>query len=138
MEIKVNTHGSSQTFERHGAMVDLCTAEETVIKPGCSKLVSLGVSMELPKGYFAILVPRSSTFEKHGIMMVNSVGVIDNGYCGDGDVWGFKAYAPKGAKVPAGVRIAQFMLVPEMPQVWFNEVDCLGNGDRGGFGSTGE
>lgn len=70
-------------------------------------MFSLGVSMELPKGYEALCVPRSSTFRKYGVILVNSVGVIDETFCGDEDVWQFLAYAMRDTVIPKNERICQ-------------------------------
>ena len=58
--------------------VDLRAAEDVTLKAGEFKLISLGVSMKLPEGYEAHVVPRSSTFKTWGILQANSVGIIDN------------------------------------------------------------
>lgn len=139
MNIKINTHGNPLP-ESHGEWIDLATAEEVELGYNDFKIISLGVSMELPKGYYAHVVPRSSTFKKWGIIQANSMGVIENDYCGDGDVWGFPAVClrKEGVKIPKGTRICQFRLVQEAPTVEFEQVDKLGNADRGGYGSTGE
>ena len=77
------------------------------------KIISLGISIEIPAGYYAHIVPRSSTFGKWGILLANSMGVIENDYCGDGDVWGFPAVCLRkdGTTIPKGTRICQFRLV---------------------------
>ena len=104
------------------------------------KIISLGVSIEIPAGYYAHVVPRSSTFGKWGILLANSMGVIENDYCGDGDVWGYPALClrKEGTHIPKGTRICQFRLVEKAPDMEFVQVESLGNRDRGGFGSTGE
>ncbi|MFR5780482.1 MAG: dUTP diphosphatase [Oscillospiraceae bacterium] len=91
-------------------------------------------------GYYAHIVPRSSTFGKWGILLANSMGVIENDYCGDGDVWGFPAVCLRkdGTTIPKGTRICQFRLVEKAPPVEFVQVESLGNENRGGYGSTGE
>lgn len=85
-------------------------------------------------------MPRSSTFGKWGILLANSMGVIENDYCGDGDVWGFPAVCLRkdGTTIPKGTRICQFRLVEKAPPVEFVQVESLGNENRGGYGSTGE
>jgi dUTP pyrophosphatase len=70
-----------------GDWVDLRAAENVSLKAGESALISFGVSMKLPDGYEAYLVPRSSTFKTWGILQTNSVGIIDNSYSGDNDIW---------------------------------------------------
>lgn len=94
--------------------------------------------MKLPEGYFGLVVPRSSTCLKHGIMMANSVGVIEPDYCGDNDVWGFVAYAVRDTAIAKGTRIAQFMPVPMFGDLDFDVVESMPYTDRGGYGSTGE
>lgn len=85
MKVKINTHGNALP-EVHGEWVDLCTAEDVTLDFLEYKIISLGVSIEIPAGYYAHVVPRSSTFGKWGILLANSMGVIENDYCGDGDV----------------------------------------------------
>ena len=57
--------------------IDLRSAENVELKAGEFKLISLGVSMELPKGYEAHIVPRSSTFKTWGIIQTNSMGIYN-------------------------------------------------------------
>ena len=139
MEIKINTHGNPLP-ESHGEWVDLATAEDVELGLLDFKIISLGVSMELPKGYYAHIVPRSSTFKKWGIIQANSMGVIESDYCGDGDIWGFPALClrKEGVKIPKGTRICQFRIVEKAAAVEFAPVELLGNRDRGGYGSTGD
>ena len=113
------------------------TYDEIDLKAGEFKLISLGVSMQLPAGYEAHVVPRSSTFKNYGIIQTNHQGVIDNSYCGDNDVWKFPAYALKDTHINKYDRICQFRIIEKQPQIMFNEVETLGNEDRGGFGITG-
>jgi dUTP pyrophosphatase len=93
--------------------------------------------MELPEGYEAHILPRSSTFKKFGIILSNSEGIIDNSFRGDNDIWGFPAIALRPTTIYRGDRICQFRIVKKQPQVEFEEVESLGNDNRGGFGSTG-
>ena len=124
--------------ERHGAMFDLAASEDVELREGEAKVIPLGVRMKLPEGYFGLVVPRSSTCLKHGIMMANSVGIIEPDYCGDSDVWGFVAYAIRDTVIAKGMRIAQFMPVPMFGDLDFDVVDSMPYADRGGYGSTGE
>lgn len=139
MTIRINTHGNPVP-ESHGEWVDLATAEDVELGFLDFQIISLGVSMQLPDGYYAHVVPRSSTFKKWGILLANSMGVIENDYCGDGDVWGFPALClrKEGVKIPKGTRICQFRIVKKAPTVEFWAVEKLGNANRGGYGSTGE
>lgn len=137
LTVKINAHGNSLPV-KHGEWLDLATAEDVVMKNGEYKVISLGVSMELPKGYYAKVVPRSSTCAKWNIFMANSVGIIENSYCGDNDIWGFPAIAIRDTHIPKGTRIAQFCVCKQEEPIAFKPVDRLGNEDRNGFGSTGD
>lgn len=120
-----------------GDWIDLMSSECIELKAGEFKLIPLGVAMELPPGYEAHIVPRSSTFKNFGIIQTNSIGIIDNSYCGDGDWWFYPAYAIRDTKIEVNDRICQFRIVEKQPMVDFCEVDTLGNKNRGGHGSTG-
>ena len=117
--------------------IDLRSAEEVSMKQGEYRLIRLGIGMILPDGYEAHVVPRSSTFQKFGILQTNSMGVIDQAYCGDGDEWKFPALAMRDTVIHVGDRICQFRICAHQPAIVFNEVSHLGSTDRGGFGSTG-
>lgn len=137
MKAKIKYHDGASNLERHGAMWDMAASETVTLRKGEVRIIPLGVSMQLPSGYMGVLVPRSSTCLKHGIMMANSVGIIENDYSGDGDVWGFVAYAIRDTVIEQGTRIAQFMPVRYAEDIEFEEVDSMGCADRGGYGSTG-
>lgn len=117
--------------------IDLRASERVTLKAGEFAIIPLGVSMKLPEGFEAHVLPRSSTFKRWGILMANSMGIIDNSFSGDNDVWGFPAYATRDTIIEAGDRICQFRLMPKMTPVKFCSVDHLEGPDRGGFGSTG-
>lgn len=120
-----------------GDWIDLRAAEDVKMSGGNSTLISLGVAMKLPEGYEAHIVPRSSTFEKYHIIQTNHMGIIDNSYSGDGDVWKMPVLAFQETQIHKNDRICQFRIVKRMPDVEFVEVDLLEGEDRGGFGSTG-
>lgn len=120
-----------------GDWIDLRAAEDVEIKAGEFKLISLGVSMKLPDDYEAHIVPRSSTFKNWGILQTNHMGVIDNSYSGNNDIWRFPALATRDTEIKINDRICQFRIVKRQPEIEFVEVDDLGCSDRGGFGSTG-
>lgn len=124
--------------ERHGAMFDLAASEDVKLREGEVKVIPLGIRMKLPEGHFGLVVPRSSTCIKYGILMANSVGIIEPDYCGDSDVWGFVAYAIRDTAIERGTRIAQFMPVPMFGDLDFDVVESMPYTDRGGYGSTGE
>lgn len=121
-----------------GDLIDLYAAETVAIKTGEFDLISLGVSMKLPKGYKANVYPRSSTFKNWGILQTNSVGQIDNSFSGSNDIWKYPVYATRDTIINKGDRICQFEIVPIMPTIELEEVDTLDDVDRGGFGSTGK
>lgn len=140
LEIKVKYHADIDPIApaHDGEWIDLRCAEDVKMNFGDYKLISLGVSIELPKGYEALIIPRSSTFKKYGIVCANSVGLIDNAYCGDNDVWRFPAICMKEmAFIPKNERICQFRIQRIQPDIKIKTVDVLGNEDRGGIGSTG-
>lgn len=120
-----------------GDWIDLRAAETVAMNTGDFKLVSLGVSMKLPDGYEAHVVPRSSTFKKWGVLQTNSMGVIDNSYSGTNDIWRFPALAMRDTIINKNDRICQFRIMKRQPTIEFEEVDTLDSVDRGGFGSTG-
>lgn len=118
--------------------IDLRAAEDVVMKKGEFKLIPLGVAMELPKGYEAHVVPRSSTFKNFGIIQTNHQGVIDGSYCGDNDQWFMPAYALRDTEIHVNDRICQFRIMENQPRIMFDEVEHLLGADRGGHGSTGK
>lgn len=120
-----------------GDWLDLHAAETVELKSGEFKLIPLGIAMQLPDGYEAHVVPRSSTFKNFGVLQTNSFGVIDNSYCGDSDQWFFPAYALRDTVIHKNDRICQFRIAKKQPDIEFEETDHLCNPDRGGHGSTG-
>lgn len=135
---KKNENGEEITVERY---------REVIFD---SQLISLGVAMKLPDGFEAHVLPRSSLFNKTGILFGNSQGVIDETYCGNDDTWKFCAVATKAVSLEAGSKIAQFRIqLSQKATVWqklkwlfsngieFEQVEKLENENRGGIGSTG-
>lgn len=125
------------TILPNGDWIDLRCAEDTTLKAGEFKYIPLGVAMQLPEGFEAIVVPRSSTFAKYGVLQTNSIGVIDNSYCGNNDWWHFPALAMRDTFIPKNARICQFRLLPNQMNIIMQKVSHLSNNDRGGLGSTG-
>lgn len=122
----------------NGDWIDLRIAEDVHLEANEFKLIPLGVAMALPTNYEALVIPRSSTFKKYGIIQANSIGLIDETYCGNNDEWYFPAYATRAVDIPKNTRICQFRILKHQPTVEFIEVEHLSDTDRGGFGSTGE
>lgn len=120
-----------------GDWIDLKAGKTVRIKKGQYKNIPLGVAMKLPKGYEAHVLPRSSTFRRYNILMTNSMGIIDNAYCGRNDEWCFPAYAVEDTVITRGDKIAQFRIVRNQQEIKFVEVEDLTDSDRHGFGSSG-
>lgn len=161
IKVKVLTEGCMPKKAAGGDWYDLVCAQDFYLKSPkvaadkvCSFytwLVPLGVAMELPKGYEAHIVPRSSTYKNYGLLMQNSLGVIDNAYCGDSDQWRFPAVALRSTTVSKGTRLCQFRIaLTQDATLWQKirwlfsrkvrlvRVSSLDNPNRGGFGSTGK
>ncbi len=168
MKIKVKYISATKSLDtesylRKGDWIDLRAASSTniygaeVIKDSgglikfTSATIPLGIAMQLPKGFEAIIAPRSSSFKAYGFMLANSIGVIDNSYCGNDDQWKVTVVGVKSSKINQGDRIAQFRIQPsQFASIWtkikwlftskikFVEVNNLSGTNRGGFGSTGK
>jgi len=121
-----------------GDWIDLRAAESFTLKKDEFKLIPLGVAMELPEGYEAHVVPRSSTFKNYGVIQTNHMGVIDESYKGDNDQWFMPVYALRDTVINFNDRICQFRITKKINEVEFEEVTVLGNEDRNGHGSTGK
>ena len=148
MKIKIKYFDNAKELNmiEKGNWCDLYANKDMFIPEGERAMIPLGVAMELPEGYEAYVVPRSSTFKTWGIIQTNHIGIIDNSYCGDNDQWFYPAYClePKnfidnqyGSLIRKGDKIAQFRIIEVQPKLEFEKVELLGNKDRGGFGSTG-
>lgn len=117
--------------------IDLYAAEDVTFEAGDYKIIPLGVAMELPTGYEAHIVPRSSTYKKFGIIQANHMGVIDSSYKGPGDQWQFPAIALENTTIHKGDRICQFRIMKKQESIEFVRDNLSANDNRGGFGSTG-
>lgn len=121
-----------------GDWIDLRAAKEYKLFSGEFYLIDLGISIKLPEGYEAHIVPRSSSFKNWGIIQTNGIGIIDNSYCGENDIWMMPVLATKGADIHVNDRVCQFRIVKKMPNnISINTVEHLDTENRGGFGSTG-
>ena len=118
--------------------IDLRAAERVELKKGEFQLSPLGVAMQLPQGFEAHIVPRSSTFKNFGIIQTNHCGIVDESYCGNNDQWFMPAFALRDTVIEVNDRICQFRIFEHQPTLTFEETDDLGNEDRGGLGSTGK
>lgn len=117
--------------------VDLRCAETMTLEAGKFYMIPLGVAIKLPSDFEAHVVPRSSTFKNYGLIQTNSMGIIDNTYCGDNDQWMLPVYATRDTVIHFNDRIAQFRIVENQPRLEFKIVERLEEENRGGFGSTG-
>ena len=135
---------------KKGDWVDLYVAKDYDIKKDTYQAVSLGITMKLPKGFEAWVLPRSSTGKIYNVLTYNSMGIIDESYCGPDDVWHILLYATEDTRVHTGDRICQFRIMPKMQagilaklrwlfmgKVKFVEVEYMLTKNRGGLGSTG-
>ena len=120
-----------------GDWIDLRCAKDTMIDQGSSACIPLGVAMQLPDGFEAHVLPRSSTFKHYGIIQTNGMGIVDESYNGNNDQWYMPVFATRYIKINKGERICQFRITEKMPKVKLLEVEVLENEDRGGYGSTG-
>ena len=149
-EIKIKYHTDIDRLEQfdNGDFIDLRAAEDVFIEEGTSKLISLGISVKLPEGYEAHVLPRSSTFKNFGIILTNSMGIIDNSYSGNDDIWMMNYFClegkcvdaktgKKGTYIDKNTRIGQFRIIKSQEKINFIEVKELEGKNRGGFGSTG-
>ncbi len=120
------------------AGADLHAAESLVLAPGERATVGTGVSIALPDGHVAFVVPRSGLAFKHGITIVNAPGTVDAGYRGEIKVALLNTDRHESYAIEAGDRIAQLVIMP-VARARFVEVDELPASRRGegGFGSTG-
>lgn len=118
--------------------IDLRASEEVSLKQGEFALIPLGVAMELPAGYEAHIVPRSSTYKNFGVIQANHCGIVDGSYCGDNDMWRMPVIAMRDTVIHVNDRICQFRIMENQPKIVFEEVAHLTGKDRGGFGSTGK
>lgn len=140
-KIKIKYHSDKisklEYIDGKSDWIDLRAAEDVTLKKGEFKLISLGISMELPAGYEAVIVPRSSTYKNFGIIQTNHMGVIDESYCGNDDVYKMPALALRDTEIHVNDRICQFRIQRHQPKIVFEEVESLSNKNRGGIGSTG-
>lgn len=153
LKIKIKYFNDAKELEKisKGDWIDLYANKDMFIPEGSRAMIPLGVAMELPNGYEAHLVPRSSTFKTWGIIQTNHMGVIDHSYMGDNDQWHMPVYClmgkdeirevtgriVKGTHISKGDKICQFRIMEIQPEIEFEKVEHLEGKDRGGFGSTG-
>lgn len=138
IKIKYMTDIKPITVSDNGDWIDLRSSIDIDLNFLEFTYIPLGVCMELPKGYSAVIAPRSSTYKKWGIVVANSIGIIDESYKGDYDEWHLPVIALRHTHIYKNDRICQFRLIKKSSDIDFVTVKSLGNANRGGLGSTGE
>ena len=158
MKLRVKYLDGAKKMEKitKGNWIDVYAYEDTFVPVCQRKMINLGFALELPQGWEGHLAPRSSTFKTWGIIQTNSVGVVDDTYIGDNDIWHMPVYClqgkdkreisndnyeyniEEGTWIHKGDKIGQFRIMEVMPEIEFEEVESFGNADRGGFGTTGQ
>lgn len=126
------------TYQTKGSVgFDLYCREAVIINPKEIKVIKAGINVKVPEGYMLAILPRSSTAKKKGLMLANSMGVLDQDYCGNNDEVGILFYNIKNehVKIDRGERLAQGVFLKVGVFNW-EEVDDMDSEDRGGFGST--
>jgi dUTP pyrophosphatase len=132
-------HQEGLNYETPGAVgFDFRSLYDCTIEAGKMALIDTGTVVQIPKGYMLMLAPRSSTFKNFGVIMANSVGIIDQDYCGPTDTIKFCYFNPGNqvATIPAKTRIGQGVFV-KIEQAEFELVETISTPSRGGFGTTG-
>jgi len=133
-----------------GDAIDLRVADPITLKTGEYITANLGIAMKLPKGFVAVVLPRSSTFKNFGVIVPNSIGFIDNSYNGNEDIWKCPLYATRDTTIDKNIRVVQFTIMPSQFATLFQKlrwlfsstiklqrVNNLSSNSRGGIGSTG-
>lgn len=134
---EVYPNGLQKIGGKKSDWIDLRASEDVQLNQGVLYYVPLGVAIELPEGYEAIIAPRSSTYKNFHVLQTNSIGVVDETYCGDNDEWKLPVLAIHETEIKKGERICQFRIIEHQPEFEIEVVDVLGNEDRGGIGSSG-
>lgn len=138
VEVLISGEPVPQYAHAGDAGADLCSTENLVLEPGERAMVSTGISIALPAGFVAFVVPRSGLAAKHGITVVNAPGTVDAGYRGEIKVILQNTDQRDAFEIRKGDRIAQ-LIIMSFARASFVPVERLPGSDRGegGFGSTG-
>lgn len=152
IKVKIFRDQTLPTMISKGDWIDIPYKEATVyFNKGDFYYLHLGIAVQLPDGFEALVVARSSTFKNYGVFNPGAVGIIDNSYCGNDDEWMFPAYALEETMIESGDRLCQFRIQLSQKATfwqkikWFFssgielvEVNNLKGKNRGGLGSTGK
>lgn len=149
--VKIQILDERATFPEYqtegAAAFDLAILEDTVVAPGTTVKAPLGLIIQAPKGHFLLTAPRSSTYKRWGITLGNTIGIVDEDFCGPEDelclmlhrertdhiLRGFSSPPP----IPAGTRLAQGMFIPVTQGFFIPQDEPIVTKTRGGWGSTG-
>lgn len=140
LPIKLENGATVPTYAHEtDAAADLYALEDTDVNAHTyGNKIRTGVSIQLPEGWLAMILPRSSTGAKTPLRLSNSVGLIDSGYRGELGVL-YDNTSDNDTFIKKGDRIAQLLVMPSY-RFQAQVVDSLEDSDRGegGFGSTGQ
>lgn len=116
---------------------DIAVIEEKTLQPGERQMLRTGLVVAVPAGYTLLLFSRSSNAKK-GIRISNSVGVVDQDYCGPNDelIAALHNFGNQAYTIKKGDRVMQGLIVPIVKAEFIESIDPAG-ADRGGFGTTG-
>lgn len=122
------------TAKPHAAGADMACREATTIPPHTVKLVPVNIAVEIPDGYFLLLASRSSTPLKKGLMMANSIGIVDPFYNGDKDeiLVQLLNFTDQPVEIAKGELLTQALIMKHEPIEW-EEVETLGTDGYGGY-----
>ena len=141
MQIKIKRFDKSLPLPAYktagAAAFDLCSRIDVTIEPHQTFLIPLNVAIKLPDGLLILMSPRSS-MPKLGIIQLNSIGIMDQDYCGDNDEYLLLAqnYTDQVVNIPKGTRLVNCTVL-KTSQFEILESENLDGPDRGGFGTTG-
>lgn len=136
---KMTSEAVTPSHGRFGdAGYDLSSLEDVILEPLERKLIKTGISIELPLGFAALVIPRSGNAINKGLSLVNTPGLIDSNYRGELKAIAINLDPKTPIEIRKGDRIAQLIII-KAEEVDFTEVDELSETERGsgGFGSSG-
>ncbi len=140
MKIKIKRFDANfplPAYTPGAACFDFFCRETVTIPPHEVKAVPLNIALQVPDGHALLVFARSSTGLRKGLMLSNSVGVVDPFYNGDQDenLAFLLNFTDTPVTVEAGDRIAQGMIIKTEPVQW-DEVDSMNGDGHGGYNHT--
>lgn len=140
--VRINVLHEDAVLPEYGtdlsAGFDLASVEDIFLQPYESHNYKTGLVIQAPKDHMVLVAPRSSTFRKWGVTLGNTIGIVDEDFCGPEDEMRLYVYnpGPMATQIPKGTRIAQGIFVP-VTRAIFQVVKGPIAKTRGGWGSTG-